>query len=135
MSEEQDCLQFRTLTEQGTAPDGSFLQEHRLECEACRSWEMQSSEVTILASSLPQFDVPESLTQKILNSVEEERRQNLTTNKYFLLPLSLVAFISLLMNLPLDNWENFASWIIGLVGILSLKLLLVAANQKSVELP
>lgn len=47
------------------------VERHLAECDRCRGWKEEMESIASLAKVMPQFDVPESLTQNIMRSIRE----------------------------------------------------------------
>lgn len=130
-NKQNDCSTFKTLQdklhdtkEKLSGEETFFVDKHLTDCDSCRAWKAQISEMLILTASMPQFDVPEALTQQILKAVDQNRKVSPSFEKISWLPLSSVAFIALVIGSPMETWTGLFSWIIGLAGVWGLKLLL-----------
>jgi hypothetical protein len=96
------------------------LKAHRDQCAGCQAWQAQTESLMNMSSAMPQFDVSEALTQRIMASVEAESRRTAVESGY-LIPLAVVAAAMSLTVLPLDSVDGLFSWAIGLGGLFVLK--------------
>jgi predicted anti-sigma-YlaC factor YlaD len=123
-----EALDGAAATGKNASLDGLVFEEesvaaHMESCSPCRSWHLKTEDIMELARSLPQFDVPEQLTQSILSEVckEESARQQLSWVVYV---VALAAF--LFMIIFMDAYESIwgiGSWLVGFATMLALKLL------------
>jgi hypothetical protein len=66
VNESDECRLFRQLELSELADDARL--SHLNDCASCRSWQEQNRSILNMAGELPQFDVSEQLTQRILQS-------------------------------------------------------------------
>lgn len=131
------CNEFQVLIDRKqdgldliSEQEQAFIDEHGNSCISCQQWLTQTAEITNLAMSLPQFDIPEALTQSILRSVNNERKLSSSFERISWVPLSVVALLSIVLTMPLDSWSGLLSWFIGFAGVYGLKILLNSANTQ-----
>jgi hypothetical protein len=128
-----DCLTFKKLFEgsecgQVLSPqDQSRLDLHAGNCGSCSRLLKHHTEIVELAKHMPQFDVSEGLTQKILDSIEKQNTPGVQTS---LLPLGLVASVVFLVFVPFDTWQSLYGWGAGILGLIILQLLMKTANTQ-----
>jgi hypothetical protein len=79
---------------------------------------------------MPQFDVPEALTQRILNAVELERNVSRTVPIFVWPSAALLAGVCLTA-LPYESAEGLMSWACGLVALVVVKFLVCSGKPAS----
>src|SRR5437868_6164849 len=108
----QDCKNFRREYRTGSSSGDAALsgaeRTHLDACAACRQWRVQVDDMARVAE-LPQFDVPERLTQNIMVAVEDESRRPLFGHYGLLLPLGVACLAVSFTLLPLDSVEGFGA--------------------------
>lgn len=116
-----------------SAAEAQKLTAHRDQCHGCQAWQAQTDSLIDMSSAMPQFDVSEALTQRILASVDTQRRQSPVETGY-LIPLAVVAAAMSLTVLPLDSIDGLFSWGIGLGGLFVLKAFvsIVPASEQAI---
>lgn len=126
------CRSFRNLFEKQDL--GLSLSEiekeclaHTEDCQACLSWSRQHNQILDLAAGLPQFDVSEGLTQKILAGLEKEKTP---AAEISFLPMQIAAVASVFLLFPVDSIQTIMGWTAGLAGLLALKLIMSTAESK-----
>jgi hypothetical protein len=80
------------------------------------------------ASVIPQFDVPEALTQRILVAVETERKASITVKEVVLTAIVLgltVAFVALE---SFESVSGLLAWFAGVAAVAVLKVVLTAPS-------
>jgi hypothetical protein len=131
----QECERYRQYFEGlGHAADlelSAAMDEHVGHCSRCRDLKVQTLAIAKMTAELPQFDVPESLTQNILRSVEGLRGEGRGSEYSYFLPLSILCVAVVCLTMPLESAEGTASWAIGLTGLLAFQLLLKGAGSES----
>lgn len=134
-SKNNECESFRLAFEKSKSGEGNIcdpetepLQSHAANCAACRQWSLQIDSLCDLSAALPQFDVPEALTQAILQSVETERRLPRLAQYPVMAPIAVALALALLTVLPFDSLEGIMSWGIGLSAMVLFKALLTGAE-------
>ncbi len=129
---ENKCASFARLFEKQDSgyslkeSEEDFCKEHLAQCRACEIWQSEHRQISELAALMPQFDVSEGLTQKILDSVAKEATPKIETS---LLPLALSASAVFLVMLPFDSWQSVLGWGAGFLGMLLLQALMNTANS------
>ncbi len=86
-----------TLVLDATGGENSFdlqVRNHLDECSNCNAWAKQVKEIETVASSMAQYDVPESLTQGILRAVDAESVQHRRVKSSLLLPAVFAALMA-----------------------------------------
>ncbi len=140
-SKNDECALFRLDFEkrrgEEPGPDTGISEQgkkHADSCVACHKWAFEMESLLDMSAALPQFDVPEALTQQILAAVETERKMPRMSQYPLVLPLSIIGAAALLTVLPFDSLEGMLSWGIGLAAMVLLKGLLsgVQAGQQAV---
>lgn len=135
MDIEADCLNYR---ERYDALSGGLLEESAAEplrrhvrgCQSCRTWAAETDEMISMSVSLPMFDVPEQLTQRVLQSIEAERKLPLLGQYNLLVPVAVVGIASVVAVFPMDTLEGFLSTAIGLGGLFLVKLLITGVKSE-----
>lgn len=127
----KNCAEFRALAdrladgEAGlTVAQKEYCQEHVKVCKACRAWQYQTREIVDMVSMMPQFDVSEALTQRILSSVERERGVKSALEALPAMPLGIVAGFSFILLLPMDGIQGAFSWTAAIAGLVLFQVLL-----------
>lgn len=126
-----DCLNFRKLSEkleggQSLSESEQVSYQHHAECcRPCAAWCDQHHNLAQLAGALPQFDVSEGLTQKILSAVERESTPGIEIP---LLPLGIVASLAFFTLVPFDSLQSLYGWGAGVLGLFALQFLIKTAN-------
>lgn len=122
-----DCQKIKEQVELGDAavPQTEAVNVHLLGCKDCRTWFNQSRQIVQLSKELPQYDVPEALTQKILQAVSAQQSPSL-----FVIDVKLVVAAALTIALAIfafpdtfENVEGCVSWLVSFSIILVVKLL------------
>jgi len=99
---------------------------HEAQCSSCRVWTAQTQSILDVAAAMPQFDVSEALTQRILESVEAEAKRP-RVEFGLLLPAAFAAGVALFTMAPVESVEGMLSWAIGLAGVVLLKAIVEMA--------
>lgn len=127
-----NCLSFRNAFEKQDL--GLLLSEieneslaHTKDCQACLAWSRQHAQILDLASGLPQFDVSEGLTQKILAGLEKQKSP---AAEISFLPMQIAAVASVILLFPIDSIQTIMGWTAGLAGLFALKLIMSTADSK-----
>ena len=130
-----DCNKFADLFKRMdggmslSSQEQSSFDAHKLDCKPCSIWLSQHNQISDMAMSMPQFDVSEGLTQKILDSVHTEKTPGLGLETS-LMPLSLATAAVFLVLIPFDSWQSVYGWGAGIAGLFALQLLMNAANKQ-----
>ncbi len=131
---EQECMQARQTVDEtaGLTPEQLLVAEkHIRTCAPCTIWRHQVNAITVAAKEMPLFDVPESLTQRIMGDVQNvSASKSLTIKTLVLSGVVLLAFIFVFSSDSLDTVNGAVSWLIGLVLLFGLKSL-IQANAKN----
>jgi anti-sigma factor RsiW len=118
-----ECLKLRRDADESAGV--AIFQAHMAGCDACKRWHRENEEMSAMVSSMPQFDVSEALTQKIMNSVEAQPKRHLVSSLW--VPLSVVAVAASVTVVPLDTLEGLLSTALGGVGLYAVYLLIKGA--------
>ena len=136
----KDCADSRALYDRLADGDKSVSSEqiklhneHTASCKPCQVWQSQILALSDMASALPQFDVAEALTQRILSSVETEKAKIISLERLPAMPLGVVAAVVVVLLLPTEGLQGAFSWSAGVMGLLLLQALLKSANAS--EMP
>ncbi len=130
---ECNCTEFKRLFEMAESTqmlsqaEQLSFEKHKLECRACENWLSQHIELAQMSAALPQFDVSEGLTQKILDSIEKQSTPGVETSIW---PVGVAATLAFLVMVPFDSVQSVLSWGAGGLGLLALQMLMKAANSK-----
>lgn len=128
------CEKFRLsfdMVAEGDLLDAESMklhETHPAQCSSCLAWKAQTEQILELAAGLPQFDVPEALTQKILSQLEAEKRNVVSLDSLPSLPLGVMGMFLLLLVLPFENLQGLLSWSIGFAGLGLFNLLVSSAS-------
>lgn len=128
-STKSTCTEYRAFFEPGSSTEmPAALRTHGEACSSCRIWERQVSDVTAMAKTMPQFDVPEALTQRILSAVDEDSRRAAPLSGPAAITVAACALATLALVVPFESLESLGAWALGLGGIVALKLLVTNAQ-------
>jgi predicted anti-sigma-YlaC factor YlaD len=94
----------------------SEVDRHLRDCNDCRTWAEQSHQIISYANDIPQFDVPEAVTQRILQAVASETTRPFLSGDYALwISAAIVALLAIfVLSDTVENLEGLASWSLGL---------------------
>lgn len=120
------CNEFRqSVDDIGIVAVSSSLGDHINHCAACAQWQEQSQSISLLVAAMPQFDVSEQLTQRILTAIP--RQSPSLINSSFLLPLAVVSVAVLGSALPFESVEGIASSAVSLFAMFAIHWLIKSA--------
>lgn len=129
------CRQFRLAfdglaagVETGDAFGSDLRETHALECPSCAAWKSQTEQLLDLTACMAQFDVSEALTQKILSSVESDRRVSGAFDRAPWLPLGAFGTLALALACS-ESVEGVTAWLAGMLGLALLELLLSSSTK------
>lgn len=133
-NETNECKRFRIEWDGGLSKgadnaariDDQGSSDHASSCKDCRLWLNEMQAITDCVHQMPQFDVPELVTQKIISAVRDERavgRADLYRNLLWLGALSCGAWMLLVYD-SFESWNGTLAWLIALAGVASLKFLI-----------
>lgn len=122
----EDCARYRYAFD--ACRDEAWADEHKRDCRTCNAWAAQSLQIMDLAADMPQFDVPEALTQRILNAVELERAVAPPPVPIFVWPSAVLLAGLLLTAVPFETADGLLSWVCG-IGALALVQFLVCTKS------
>ncbi|MBS2000597.1 MAG: hypothetical protein JST44_03765 [Cyanobacteria bacterium SZAS LIN-5] len=136
---EQDCLQSRQTVDDTAAFTAEQLlaaEQHIRNCSQCETWREQVNTITEAAKNMMLYDVPESLTQRIMTDVQETSLSNALSLRS--LVLSCVVIAASLFVFSLDSFDTIngaLSWLVGFVLLFGFKYLLEvnARNNASLQ--
>ncbi len=106
----------------------SEIEKQLSSCASCRVWCEHTMDLIAAASVIPQFDVPEALTQRILVAVETERKASITVKEVVLTAIVLgltVAFVALE---SFESVSGLLAWFAGVAAVAVLKVVLTAPS-------
>ncbi len=122
-----------TLVLDAAGGDNSFdlqVRNHIDECSNCYAWAKQMKEIETVASSMAQYDVPESLTQSILRAVDAESVQHKSVKSSLLLPAVFAALMAVFFIIETqESVGGIISWAAGLAVMYSVSLLVSSNNE------
>ena len=111
-----DARLAEDIPEGGEQPElRKQIEQHLIECDACLAWQRQTTELIAVAAQVPQFDVPEALTQRILK--EAMQQQSRKDSIFASTVAALVAVCALSVLLFVDRCETTTgvmSWLLGM---------------------
>jgi len=119
--EQNDCSSVRDVCDQATEGRADFVARHLERCETCLQWHEFCRELCWLASNLPHFDVPASVSQKIMSRVTAARsaqRKNTLLQGIFFLVVGLVCLLILAI---VETPGGVCSWLIGFMVLVTFK--------------
>lgn len=128
-----DCKTFRHLFEMEESGDSlsrektDLMSEHESNCKACAGLRKQHRQIIEMAANFPQFDISEGLTQRILESLDKESSPGLRTS---FLPIGIATTVAVVMLVPFDSVQSLLGWGAGLLGLVSLEVLMKTANTR-----
>jgi len=96
------------------------IEQHLTECAECLSWQRQTTELAAIAAQMPQFDVPEALTQRILNdvSLQQSKHGSLIATVAAVL-VSTCAVAVLMIVDQCESTTGLLSWLVGMVTMVA----------------
>lgn len=95
--------------------------------------EKRDDEIAAMVKGMPQFDVPEQLTQRILTSVAEQpARRWQHTN--FLTPAAVAATALMSVALPFDTVEGMASMVLCVFALYVIHLVIKSAPTEEIAI-
>lgn len=100
------------------------VDKHLHECSHCRTWADVSDQMVGLAKEIPQFDVPEAVTQRILQAVASENKRTFLGSDYaiWLCATAVMLLSVIVLSDSVENLEGLASWSVGLAAIMLVRL-------------
>jgi hypothetical protein len=111
---EDICAKYKAdFAMHGDEPDhvrSTDLQQHGENCANCRVWTKQMNSIVNDIGQIPQFDVSEALTQKVLAGITQERKSH-AIKEWIVLPASLIVCAAVCFVAPLDSVEGACSWL------------------------
>ncbi|MCC7529212.1 MAG: hypothetical protein IT342_11885 [Candidatus Melainabacteria bacterium] len=128
-SQTRDLLSSSLVRETTDKHDG--VDKHLKECSSCNAWSDQMNEIVTVASSMAQFDVPESLTQSILKAVDAQAVQRKSLSPSLMIPAVFALLMAVI--LVIETHESIGgviSWAAGLAVMYSVSLL-VSSNKEA----
>lgn len=106
-----------------TAELTALVNEHTKECADCKSFQSQNNQIAALTASMPQFDISEALTQKVMAVVIAEAKEQDIIKEIGMqelmsavIALTIVVLISLASH---ENLSGFYSWVLSFAGLLT----------------
>lgn len=106
-----------------------------LEHDKEEALEPQDQQLVRMVADLPQFDVPEQLTQRIMSSVESEAARNKSmATSGLLAPIAVVAGVAMCTVLPMDSWEGMLSTGISFGALYLVQLLIRSAKTEELAI-
>lgn len=136
---EQDCLQSRQTVDDTAAFTAEQLlaaEQHIRTCPECEVWREQVNMITAAAKNMMLYDVPESLTQRIITDVQETSQNSALSLRT--LVLSCVVIAASIFVFSFDSFDTIngaMAWLIGFVLLFGFKYLLEvnARNNASLQ--
>lgn len=135
-----DCAEFRVLFDRLADGDKGITSgekkryaDHDGSCKSCAAWQRQSKDIMDMMAAMPQFDVSEALTQRILTSVETEKGKVVSLESLPAMPLGIVAVASVILLFPVDGVQGALSWMAAAAGLVLLQVLVTSTSAS--EMP
>ncbi len=126
MVSNDNCNEFRqSVNELGIEALSGALTGHIDDCAACARWQEQNQRIAMMVGSMPQFDVSEQLTQKILTSLPAQSPSLI--NSTFLIPIVVVGAAALGAVVPFESLEGLASSAVSLLALFMIHLMIKSA--------
>jgi hypothetical protein len=127
------CIEFRSLYDDGWLGSASDpLRFHADNCAACQRWIAQVDDISRQVAVLPQFDVSEQLTQRILADVQAQGQGQALTpaNLHYalLVPVVVACLVLTCTVAPVDTLEGTLSTLLALVALAGINLLFRTAR-------
>ena len=122
----EECTRYRYAFDE--CRDEAWADEHKRGCQVCSAWTAQSVQIMDLAADMPQFDVSEALTQRILNAVELERAVSPHRVPLYICPSAILLAGLLLTAVPYETMDGLLSWVCG-IGALGVVQFLVSTKS------
>lgn len=122
----EECTRYRHAFDE--CRDEAWADEHKRGCQVCSAWTAQSVQIMDLAADMPQFDVSEALTQRILNAVELERAVAPHRVPLYIWPSAVLLAGLLLTAVPYETMDGLLSWVCG-IGALGVVQFLVSTKS------
>jgi|688.fasta_scaffold160513_3 hypothetical protein len=135
---DHECLQARQTvddTQSFTAEQLLVAEQHIRHCAQCEAWRGQVHAITDAAKEMMHFDVPESLTQRIMLDVQEVSSGSAVTMRTLI--LSCVVVAAALLVFAFDSFDTIngaISWLIGFVMLFGFKYLLQVSARNNASL-
>jgi hypothetical protein len=99
------------------------VNEHTKQCAGCANFQSQNAQIADLTASMPQFDISEALTQKVMTLVMDEVKEQDKVKEIGMqelvaavMALTIVALVSLISH---ENLSGFYSWVLSFAGLLA----------------
>lgn len=130
MEETDKCRQTRDLLDKDASghalvpATSNEVEQHLKACPGCARCYKQVNELISLTAALPQFDVPEALTQRILASINVKQEPAALSGQMIVMALVVIASVIWLAADSVETALGLISWIIGFAGVALLKLLI-----------
>lgn len=135
----KDCAEFRVLFDRLADGDKSVSSDERKRyeahdgsCKSCEAWQRQSKDLMDMMAAMPQFDVSEALTQRILSSVETEKGKVISLESLPAMPLGIVAAAAVILLFPVDGVQGALSWMAAAAGLVLLQVLVKTTSASEV---
>lgn len=139
MSEkDMSCNQARDLLGHGLARDegggdtalDAQAHMHLKQCASCSTWSQQVNEIAAVALNMPQYDVSEAMTQRIVSAIDAEptygRALGGVSAVQIVFGLAMFAFM---LFEAAEDINGVISWSIGLAIVYGISLL-VSSNRE-----
>ena len=138
----EECQILRSLLERKFEGEklrsGQEMQiaEHVSNCHGCASWEIQNSEILAFTRAMPQFDVPEALTQQIIAAAQtfEAKSKRLSVSSPPLLLFAAIFGTLILAATSFDNPDSWSSWAVCFGVMFIIKQLLSSQGASAKQL-
>lgn len=122
-NEKQECLIARQCFDARLAEDSApidlggrtkeAVELHLKECPDCLVWQRETTALVAAASQLPQYDVPEALTQRILTQVAVERARPDWFRIATLCAVAAACLAVLVMKDAFESVDGLLSWMLS----------------------
>mgnify|MGYP000585238808 CR=1 FL=1 len=129
MVSNDNCNEFRkSVDEFGIAALSASLGQHINDCVACARWQEENQSIVMMVDAMPQFDVSEQLTQRILTSLPRQSPSMISST--FLIPAAVVGAAALGAVMPFESIEGLASSAVSLLALFMIHLLIKSARTE-----
>lgn len=123
-SEQRELLNLLLEGETLAPEENVSCKEHLKKCSSCNAWNRQHQKIIERAKEIPQFDVQEQLTQKILSGTSA-KGFDFTSSAATLLLFGGALFFLLIY----DTVYGIGSWIAGSLFLIMIKPILSGTNK------
>jgi predicted anti-sigma-YlaC factor YlaD len=107
------------------------MESHLSTCNDCQIWQRQITDIIAEAAHIPQFDVPEALTQRIMTRVTEESVKQESSWTTVIMAAAAVIALAILTVSGFESTNGLASWGLGLIAMGGLAWLVTDTKKET----